>query len=248
MGHVAVITINRPKQLNALNSQVMIDVVSACQRLDEDDNCRAIVITGEGDKAFAAGADIKEMATQGYAQAYNQRMLGGWDGLKHVRKPLVAAVNGYALGGGCEVAMMCDIIIASEKASFGQPEVTLGVIPGMGGTQRLTWAVGKYRAMDLILTGRRISAVEAASMGLVSRVVAPERLMDEALGVAQQVAAFSRPVVAKAKECVGQALELPLAEGVQYEKREFWSCFALTDQKEGMGAFIEKRKPGFKDM
>lgn len=243
---MALIHLNRPKQLNALNSQVAADVVSACHTLDQDNGCRAIVITGEGDKAFAAGADIKEMASVTYTQAYLRKLLCGWDGMQAVRKPVIAAVNGYALGGGCEVAMMCDIIIASDKATFGQPEILLGVTPGMGGTQMLTRAVGKYRAMDLLLTGRRVRADEAAAMGLVSRVVPHDRLMEEAMAVAGQIADFSMPAVMKTKDCVKQALELPLTDGVRYEKREFWSCFALDDQKEGMAAFVEKRSPAFK--
>ncbi|KAL4444220.1 hypothetical protein ABPG75_011957 [Micractinium tetrahymenae] len=245
---VAVLTIDRPQALNALNSKVMQEVVSACLFLDRNHPAaRVIIITGAGDKAFAAGADIKEMAAVSYAEAYNTSLLNGWETLRSVRKPLIAAVNGYALGGGCELAMMCDILLASDKAQFGQPEISLGVIPGMGGTQRLTRAVGKSRAMEMILTGARISAQEAVKIGLASRAVPAAELMDEARKVAKRIAEHSTPVVAKAKECVLVAQEQGLNEGLRFEKREFWSCFALDDQKEGMAAFVQKRKPDFKN-
>lgn len=244
---VAVLTLDRPQALNALNSKVMQEVVSACLFLDRNHPAaRVIIITGAGDKAFAAGADIKEMASVGYAEAYNTSLLNGWETLRSVRKPLIAAVNGYALGGGCELAMMCDILLASDKAQFGQPEISLGVIPGMGGTQRLARAVGKSRAMELVLTGARISAAEAVKMGLASRAVPAAELLDEARKVARRIAEHSAPVVAKAKECVLVAQEQGLNEGLRFEKREFWSCFALEDQKEGMAAFVQKRKPAFK--
>lgn len=225
----------------------MQEVVSACLFLDrQHPDARVIIVTGAGSKAFAAGADIKEMSSVGYGEAYSKGLLNGWETLRSVRIPLIAAVNGYALGGGCELAMMCDIIIAADTASFGQPEIQLGVIPGMGGTQRLTHAVGKSRAMELVLTGARITAVEAVKMGLASRAVPADTLMEEARGVATRIAASSAPVVAKAKECVNMAFETALGEGIRFEKREFWSCFALADQKEGMAAFIQKRKPNFK--
>ncbi|KAI7838571.1 hypothetical protein COHA_007643 [Chlorella ohadii] len=245
-GGVATITVARPEALNALNKQVMQELVSACLFLDRNHpSAKVIIVTGSGDKAFAAGADIKEMATLSYADAYNSSLLNGWETLRTVRKPIIAAVNGYALGGGCELAMMCDIILASDKAQFGQPEITLGVIPGMGGTQRLTRAVGKSRAMEMILTGQRIGAAEAERIGLVSRVVPAAELMAEARKLASKIAEFSTPVVEKAKECVLVAQEQSLGEGLRFEKREFWSCWALDDQKEGMGAFVQKRKPAF---
>jgi enoyl-CoA hydratase/carnithine racemase len=245
-GGVATITVARPEALNALNKQVMQELVSACLFLDRNHpTAKVIIVTGSGDKAFAAGADIKEMATLSYAEAYNSSLLNGWETLRSVRKPIIAAVNGYALGGGCEMAMMCDIILASDKAQFGQPEISLGVIPGMGGTQRLTRAVGKSRAMEMILTGKRIDAAEAERIGLVSRVVPAAELMAEARKLASKIAEFSTPVVEKAKECVLVAQEQSLGEGLRFEKREFWSCWALEDQKEGMGAFVQKRKPNF---
>lgn len=247
-GTLATIKLNRPEVLNALNSKAMHEIVSAAMFLDrEHPTTKVIIITGEGKKAFAAGADIKEMSQVSYSEAYSKQLLNAWDSLRMVRKPIIAAVNGYALGGGCEVAMMCDIIIASDNASFGQPEITLGVIPGMGGTQRLTRAVGKSRAMEMILTGARITAAEAAKMGLISRVVPQEDLMDEVRKVAFRIAEHSSPSVAKAKEAVNMAYESTLQEGLRFEKREFWSCFALEDQKEGMAAFLNKRKPKFKD-
>ncbi|GAB4818517.1 hypothetical protein N2152v2_005563 [Parachlorella kessleri] len=247
-GPVATITLHRPEALNALNTNVMSEVVSAAMFLDRElPSVKTIIITGSGKKAFAAGADIKEMSTISYADAYNKQLLNGWDTLRNIRKPIIAAVNGYALGGGCELAMMCDIIIASDNASFGQPEITLGVIPGMGGTQRLTRAVGKSRAMEMILTGARISAAEAAKIGLISRVVPQDELLPEVKKVAQKIAEYSLPVVSKAKEAVNIAHEMSLQEGLRFEKREFWSCWSLDDQKEGMAAFVQKRKPDFKN-
>lgn len=225
----------------------MEELASACLYLErQHPSAKVVIITGAGSKAFAAGADIKEMASLSYADAYGRRLLNGWEALRSMRKPLIAAVNGYALGGGCELALMCDIIIASDTAALGQPEITLGVIPGMGGTQRLTRAVGKSRAMEMILTGARVSAAEAARMGLVSRAVPAAELMDEARRVAGKIAQYSPPAVAKAKECVNAAFEGSLSEGLAFEKREFWSCFALEDQKEGMAAFIGKREPNWK--
>mmetsp|Transcript_17385 Transcript_17385/g.44167 ORF Transcript_17385/g.44167 Transcript_17385/m.44167 type:complete len:326 (+) Transcript_17385:116-1093(+) len=244
---VGVITINRRKALNALNREVMEGVVAAAQAFDASPEVRALVLTGAGEKAFACGADIKEMSTKSHSQVYAGRMFDRWDELRRIRKPLVGAINGYALGGGCELAMMCDIIIASETASFGQPELTLGVIPGMGGTQRLTRLVGRAKAMDLILTCRRIDATEAERIGLVSRVVPAEKLMEEALAVASGIARLSAPAVAKAKECVHMTDEAHLGTGLQYERREFGSLFAYEDQKEGMGAFLDKRDAQWTD-
>ncbi|KAL6770240.1 hypothetical protein ACKKBG_A34175 [Auxenochlorella protothecoides x Auxenochlorella symbiontica] len=245
---VVTLTLNRPKQLNALNSELMGELVAACQYLDrKHPSARVIIVTGSGSKAFAAGADIKEMSSVTYSEAYNKGLLDGWETLRTIRKPIIAAVNGFALGGGCELAMLADIIIAADSASFGQPEINLGVLPGMGGTQRLTRAVGKSRAMELVLTGDRLSAAEAVSLGLASRAVPAAELMETTQKLARRIAAASLPVAAKAKECVNQAYEMTLAEGVRFEKREFWSCFALADQKEGMAAFIEKRTPVFGD-
>lgn len=246
-GAAGIITISKPKALNALSSQVMQEIIRAAREHQSNNDVGAIVITGEGNKAFAAGADIKEMASQTYGEAYNNRLLEGWQELRLIHKPLIAAVNGYALGGGCEVAMMCDIIIASKTAKFGQPEIQLGVIPGMGGTQRLVRAVGKSKAMEMILTGDRIDADEALRLGLVSTVVEPDQLLGHAVTLAQKIASYSHPVVAKAKECVNIAEEVGLSAGLSYERQEFWSCFALQDQKEGMAAFNQKRKAEFKN-
>eukprot|EP00884_Botryococcus_braunii_P003099 jgi/Botrbrau1/12790/Bobra.117_1s0009.1 len=209
---VTTITLSRPKSLNALNSQAMAEILSAARTADADPSVKAIIITGSGNRAFAAGADIKEMASQKYAQAYG-RLLEGWMGMRDIRKPLIAAVNGAALGGGCELAMMCDIIIAAENATLGQPELSLGVIPGMGGTQRLIRAVGKSKAMEMILTASRITAEEAKHLGLVSKVVAQENLMSEARQLAAKIAGLSAPAVAKAKDCINRAYEIGLSEG-----------------------------------
>ena len=243
---VGVITLNRPKALNALNSTVMKEMRHIMQSFTTDDSIGAIVITGS-EKAFAAGADIKEMQTLDFVDAYLGDFIGGWDDVAATRKPVIAAVSGFALGGGCELAMICDFIIASETAKFGQPEITLGIIPGMGGSQRLTRAVGKAKAMDLILTGRMMDAVEAERAGLVSRIVAPEKLLDEAVEAATRIASLSRTSVLMAKESVNRAFELPLAEGLRFERRMFHSLFATQDQKEGMAAFVEKRKPAFRN-
>jgi enoyl-CoA hydratase len=216
------------------------------QSFTTDDSIGAIVITGS-EKAFAAGADIKEMQTLDFVDAYLGDFIGGWDDVAATRKPVIAAVSGFALGGGCELAMICDFIIASDTAKFGQPEITLGIIPGMGGSQRLTRAVGKAKAMDLILTGRMMDAVEAERAGLVSRIVAPEKLLDEAVEAATRIASLSRASVLMAKESVNRAFELPLAEGLRFERRMFHSLFATQDQKEGMAAFVEKRKPAFRN-
>jgi enoyl-CoA hydratase len=243
-GKVGLITLNRPKALNALNTQVLSELVAALGAFDADREIGAIVITGS-EKAFAAGADIKEMQHKSYADAFLEDFFSGWDNVGRVRKPLVAAVAGYALGGGCELAMMCDFIIAAENARFGQPEITLGVMPGMGGSQRLTRAVGKSKAMDMCLTGRMMDAAEAERSGLVSRVVPADKLLDEALTAAAKIAEFSLPSVMMAKEAVNRAFETTLSEGLRFEKRLFHSMFALDDQSEGMTAFVEKRKANF---
>lgn len=245
-GAVGLITLNRPQALNALNSTVLKELLQAYEAFQADDAVGAMVLTGS-ERAFAAGADIKEMQPLDYVDVYSRDLMSGWDDVAKVRKPVIAAVSGFALGGGCELAMMCDIIIASETAKFGQPEITLGVIPGMGGSQRLTRAVGRYKAMDLILTGRMMDAAEAERAGLVSRVVAPGRLLDEALEAAAKIASLSRPSVLMAKEAVNRALETTLEEGLRFERRLFHSLFSTEDQKEGMTAFIEKRKPAFKN-
>ncbi|WP_440984260.1 enoyl-CoA hydratase [Shinella sumterensis] len=243
-GRVGLVTLNRPQALNALNRQLLKELQGALAGFEADAGIGAIVITGS-EKAFAAGADIKEMQPYGFAAAVTEDLAAGWDAVAACRKPMIAAVSGFALGGGCELAMMCDFIIASETAKFGQPEITLGIIPGMGGTQRLTRAVGKAKAMDLVLTGRMMDAAEAERCGLVARVVAPERLLDEALAAAEKIAGFSLPAVMMAKEAVSRAQETVLSEGMRAERRLFHALFATEDQKEGMAAFIEKRKPTF---
>ena len=243
-GRTAVITLDRPSALNALNEALMDDVVDAARQLDRDPDVGAIVITGSA-KAFAAGADIKEMATKGYMEMYRADWFARWNELAAVRTPVIAAVSGYALGGGCELAMMCDIIIASDTAKFGQPEIRLGVIPGIGGSQRLTRAIGKSKAMEMILTGRTMDAAEAERSGLVSRVVPADELLESALATAATIAAMSLPVAMLAKEAVNAAFETSLAEGIRFERRLFHSVFATDDQSEGMAAFIEKRDPVF---
>jgi enoyl-CoA hydratase len=246
-GAVGVITFNRPQALNALSTALVRDLGGALDALEADDAIGAIVITGS-DKAFAAGADIKEMAGKSYMDCYLEDFITkGWEHITTCRKPVIAAVAGFALGGGCEVAMMCDTIIAAETAKFGQPEVSLGVTPGAGGTQRLTRAIGKAKAMDLCLTGRMMDAAEAERSGLVSRVVAAEQLLDEALKMAGKITAMSRPAALMIKEEVNRAFETTLAEGIRFERRMFHACFATEDQKEGMAAFVEKRKPAFKN-
>jgi len=242
---VGIVTLNRPKALNALNSQLMREVVAAVEELDADDSIGAIVITGS-EKAFAAGADIKEMAPKSFAEVYAEDLFSQWDRLSSVRTPIIAAVSGYALGGGCELAMLCDFIIASDTAKFGQPEIKLGVIPGIGGSQRLTRAVGKSKAMDMVLTGRNMDAEEAERAGLVSRIVPAAELLDVALETAATIASMSLPVAIMAKEAVNRSFETTLAEGVKFERRVFHSTFATADQKEGMAAFVEKRAPQFK--
>ena len=243
-GRVGLITLNRPEALNALNLALMNDVVAAATELDADTAIGAIVITGSA-RAFAAGADIKEMSTPSYMDVYLADWFSGWDRLAAVRTPLIAAVSGYALGGGCELAMMCDFIIASDTAKFGQPEITLGVIPGIGGSQRLTRAVGKAKAMELILTGRMMDAIEAERAGLVARIVPADGLFEDALATATTIAAMSLPIAMLAKEVVNAAFETTLDAGIRFERRVFHSVFATDDQKEGMRAFIEKRSPTF---
>lgn len=242
---VGVITINRPEALNAVNTAVMVGLLAAAATFDADDEVGCILITGAGEKSFVAGADIKEMSDKSYMDMFLADIQSGWERFARTRKPMVAAVNGFALGGGCEIAMMCDILLASEKAKFGQPEIKLGVVPGWGGTQRLTRAVGKAKAMDLILTGRMMDAAEAERAGLVARIIPHDRLMDEAMSVAKTIAGFGRPSLLLAKEAVNRAFETSLAEGIQFERRVFYSLFATEDQKEGMDAFMAKRSPEF---
>ena len=243
---VGLIRLNRPQRMNALNDALAVELGQALASFDADPGIGAIVITGN-DKAFAAGADIGAMAEWDYQKVYADNYIStDWEDLRKVRKPVIAAVAGYALGGGCELAMMCDLIIAADTAKFGQPEVTIGTMPGMGGTQRLPRAVGKAKAMDWCLTGRMIDAAEAERSGLVARVVPADTLEQEALAVAAKVASYSLPVVQKIKEAVNRAYESSLAEGLLFERREFHATFALDDQKEGMRAFVEKRKPAFK--
>ncbi len=245
-GRVGVITLNRPKQLNALSPQLMRELGAALQAYDGNEGIGAVVITGN-EKAFAAGADIAAMKDYSYMDAYMADYITrDWEHIRRIRKPVIAAVAGYALGGGNELAMMCDIVIAAENARFGQPEVNLGVMPGAGGTQRLPRAVGKAKAMDICLTARMMDAQEAERAGLVSRVVPLDQLLDEALAVADKIASYSLPVVMMIKESINRAYESTLAEGVLFERRLFHSQFALADQKEGMAAFLEKRKPAFK--
>jgi enoyl-CoA hydratase len=241
---VGTITLNRPQALNALNSQVMAEVTTAAAEFDADPGIGAIVITGSA-KAFAAGADIKEMATLSFSEVFDADFFAAWSKLAAVRTPTIAAVAGYALGGGCELAMMCDVLIAADTAKFGQPEIKLGVLPGMGGSQRLTRAIGKAKAMDLILTGRTIDAAEAERSGLVSRVVPADDLLTEAKAVATTISQMSRSAARMAKEAVNRAFESTLTEGLLYERRLFHSAFATDDQTEGMAAFTEKRTPNF---
>jgi enoyl-CoA hydratase len=245
-GNVGIIRLNRPQALNALSPALVKDLGQALDTFEKDHNIRAMVITGS-DKAFAAGADIKVMQNFSYMDTYlSNYITEGWERVAHCRKPLIAAVAGFALGGGCEMAMMCDFILAADNAKFGQPEIKLGVIPGAGGTQRLTRFVGKSKAMEMVLTGRMMDAQEAERSGLVSRIVPLADLVEEAIKVAQQVADLSLPIVMMAKESVNRSYETTLAEGVLFERRTFHAAFATQDQKEGMAAFVEKRKPAFK--
>lgn len=244
-GAVGLITLNRPKALNALCDQLMVELGGALRAFDADEAVGAIVLTGS-EKAFAAGADIKEMKDKGFIDVVADDFIGNrWETVLTIRKPVIAAVAGFALGGGCELAMMCDFILAADTAKFGQPEINLGVIPGAGGTQRLTRAVGKSKAMEMILTGRMMDAEEAERAGLVSRIVPAATLVEEAVKVAERIGTLSRPAVAMAKDAVNRAFETTLTEGVRFERRLFQSCFALADQKEGMTAFAEKRKAVF---
>jgi enoyl-CoA hydratase len=246
-GKVGLITLNRPKQMNALNPKLMQELGEALYAFDADDNVGAIVITGN-EKAFAAGADIVAMKDWDFIEVYRSDYITrDWEHIRRIRKPVIAAVAGYALGGGNELAMACDIVIAADSAKFGQPEVNLGILPGAGGTQRLPRAVGKAKAMDLCLTARMMDAAEAERSGLVSRVVPLDKLMDEAMAVADKIAAYSLPVAMMIKESVNRAYESSLTEGILFERRLFHSGFALVDQKEGMAAFVEKRKPAFKN-
>jgi enoyl-CoA hydratase len=245
-GDVGLITLNRPDALNALNSKLLEELLDAVGKYDKDAKIGAMVITGSA-KAFAAGVDIKEMQSHTYVDVYMGDFISGWDRFAATRKPIIAAVSGYALGGGCELAMMCDFIIAGEGAKFGQPEITLGVMPGMGGTQRLTRAIGKAKAMEMCLTGRLMNAAEAESSGLVARVVPDHDVIEEAMRAAGKIASFSAPVVLMTKETVNRSFETTLAEGLRFERRVFHSMFSLEDQKEGMAAFAEKRSPSFKN-
>ena len=243
---VRLIRLNRPQALNALNAQLTGELAAALDEAESDPAIHCLVLTGS-ERAFAAGADIKEMATKSYAEVYGEDFITkNWEKASQIRKPIIAAVAGYALGGGCELAMMCDFIIAAETAKFGQPEITIGVSPGAGGTQRLTRFIGKAKAMDMVLTGRMMDAAEAERVGLVSRVVAADRLIEEALAAAKTIAGMSLNAVMLTKEMVNAAYETPLAQGMKLERRLFHSLFAFEDQKEGMAAFIEKRKPAFK--
>jgi enoyl-CoA hydratase len=245
-GKVGLVTLNRPQALNALNEALIAELNDALAGFESNPDVGCTVITGS-EKAFAAGADVKEMAEKTYVESYLGKFLDGWTHISETRKPVIAAVSGFCLGGGLELAMMCDIIIASETARFALPEITLGIMPGAGGTQRLPRFIGKAKAMDLILTGRMMDAAEAERCGLVARVVASEKLLDEALAAAAKIASYSQPIVMMAKETVNRAQETSLAEGARFERRLFLSMFATEDQKEGMKAFIAKRKPDFRN-
>lgn len=247
-GKVGLIQLNRPKALNALNDQMMDELGDALSKFDADENVGCIVLTGS-DKAFAAGADIGAMSSYTYMDVYKGNYITrNWEQIRQIRKPVIAAVAGYALGGGCELAMMCDFIIAADTAKFGQPEIKLGTMPGAGGTQRLPRAVSKSKAMDMCLTARMMDAAEAERAGLVSRIVAADKLMEETLAAATVIASMSLPVVMMIKESVNRAYESSLADGIQYERRMFHSTFATSDQKEGMTAFLEKRLPNFRNL
>jgi len=244
---VGIIRLNRPSALNALNAQLISELGEALDDLEFDPEIGAIVLTGN-ERAFAAGADIKEMQAKTYIGAYTEDFITkGWERVGHCRKPVIAAVGGFALGGGCELAMMCDIVIAAETAKFGQPEIQLGTMPGAGGTQRMARFIGKAKAMDLCLTGRMMDAAEAERAGLVSRIVPADKLIEEAIAVAARIAGMSKPIAMMVKESVNRAFETSLAEGVRFERRLFHATFATEDQKEGMAAFVEKRKPAFRD-
>jgi enoyl-CoA hydratase len=242
---VTLVTLNRPQALNALNSQVLADLIAAFAAYDSNPSQRCLVLTGS-EKAFAAGADIKEMSSQGFADMYSSNFFAGWEKVTATRKPWIAAVAGYALGGGCEVAMMADFIIAADTAKFGQPEIKLGVTPGMGGSQRLTWAVGKAKAMEMCLTGRMMDAAEAERSGLVAKVVPADKLIEEALKTAEAIAAMAPLAAIATKEMVNAAFEMTLAQGINFERRLFHGLFGTEDQKEGMAAFVEKRPGNWK--
>jgi enoyl-CoA hydratase len=244
-GAVTLVTLNRPQALNALNSEVLKELIQAFAAYDTDESQRCLVLTG-AEKAFAAGADIKEMQDQGFADMYRENFFAGWEQVTATRKPWIAAVAGYALGGGCEVAMMADFIIAADSAKFGQPEIKLGVTPGMGGSQRMAHAVGKAKAMDLCLTGRMMDAEEAERSGLVARVVPAANLVDEALKVAEAIAAMPPLAAIAVKEMINAAFEMPLSQGIRFERRLFHGLFGTEDQKEGMTAFVEKRPGNWK--
>ncbi len=243
-GRVLLVTLNRPKALNALNTQLSHELIDALTKADRDDGVGCIVITGSV-KAFAAGADIKEMQHQSYTDMHATDFFGQWDALATLRKPTIAAVSGYALGGGCELAMMCDFILCSDSAKFGQPEIKLGVMPGMGGSQRLTRLVGQAKAMEMCLTGRMMDAAEAERAGLVSRVIPADTLLDEAMTTAATIASMSLPALMSIRDAIRRTQEMPLTEGVRFERRVFHALFATRDQKEGMAAFSEKREPKF---
>jgi enoyl-CoA hydratase len=246
-GAVGIATLNRPDALNALNTALLNELAEALEAWDAGNEVRCMIVTGS-ERAFAAGADIKEMQPKTYSRMYRENLFGAqFDRIARVRKPIIAAVAGHALGGGCELALLCDFIIAADTAKFGQPEITLGIMPGLGGSQRLTRLIGKSKAMDLCLTGRVMDAAEAESCGLAARVVPADMLLDEALKAASRIAAQSSPAAQMVKEAVNRALETNLAEGLHFERRLFHAMFATADQKEGMAAFAEKRKPGFKD-
>ena len=244
-GAVTIITLNRPEALNALNSALMDELSSAIGEFEADNQVRCMILTGS-EKAFAAGADIKEMAGKNFSDAYVEDFVTrNWEAVARARKPVIAAVAGYALGGGCELAMMCDFIIAADNAKFGQPEINLGIGPGAGGTQRLTRAIGKAKAMEMCLTGRMMDAAEAERAGLVARIVPLASLLQETRAVAEKIAAQALPALLMVKECINTAFETPLAQGIRFERRLFHALFATSEQKEGMTAFIEKRKPAF---
>lgn len=243
--HIAVIELNRPKELNALNRELMLEIRDTLRQLDEDDSVRVIILTG-GQKVFAAGADIKQMSNASAIDMLNIDQFSTWDGIKRTRKPIIAAVSGFALGGGCELAMICDMIIASDTAKFGQPEIKIGTMPGAGGTQRLTRAIGKVRAMEMVLTGKFISAEEALAAGLINKIVPADLLLDETIRFAREIAKLSPVAVKLAKEAVNNAFNSTLDEGLAFERKNFYLTFASEDQKEGMAAFVEKRTPDFK--
>jgi enoyl-CoA hydratase len=241
---IAIVTLNRPKALNALNHELMDELVNALESFDRDDQIRAIILTG-GERAFAAGADIKEMSEETTVSIMRKDRFSTWDRIRHVKKPIIAAVSGYALGGGCELVMNCDIVVASETAQFGQPEINLGVIPGAGGTQRLTRVVGKYKAMEIILTGRPVSAKEALEFGLVNKIAPIELFLEEAKNIAREIAKKSPIAVGLAKEAILKTYDMSITEGLQFERKNFYMLFSSEDQKEGMKAFMEKRPASF---